>query len=76
MGIPLDALVTPALCKTCVFYSPALKTCKTSIVAVSKTRKFYDFAKSVRLDPERCGPDAKFFIKRPELAISLRDWEP
>jgi len=68
MGIPLDAL-----CKTCVFYNPALKT---SIVAVSKTRKFYDFAKSVRLDPERCGPDAKFFIKRPELAISLRDWEP
>jgi hypothetical protein len=53
-----------------------MKTCKTSIVAVSKTRKFYDFAKSVRLDPERCGPDAKFFTKRPELAISLRDWEP
>jgi hypothetical protein len=76
MGVPLDVLVTPELCKTCVFYNPSLKTCKTSIVATSKTRKFYDFAKSVRLDPKRCGPDAKFFVKRPELAISSKDWEP
>jgi hypothetical protein len=32
-----------------------------SIVAKSKSKVFYDYAKAVRYDPKRCGPDAKWF---------------
>ena len=52
---------TPLLCKVCVHYDPDYKTCNTSVIAVSKTQKYYDFAKSVRQDPKRCGPSAVRF---------------
>ena len=57
--------LTPALCKTCRHYVPEHKTCKTSIVAQSKTTAYYDFAKSVRYDPKRCGPEAVLYLPLP-----------
>ena len=52
---------TPELCKKCIHYNSKEKTCVRSIVATSKSKVFYDYAKAVRNDPKRCGPDAKWF---------------
>jgi hypothetical protein len=61
--------ITPELCKRCAFYINREKTCSRSTVAVSKTKTYYDFAKSVRLDPERCGPEGKLFVQRAESVV-------
>jgi hypothetical protein len=61
--------ITPELCKRCAFYIEREKTCSRSTVAVSKTKTYFDFAKSVRLDPARCGPEGKLFVQRAELAL-------
>jgi hypothetical protein len=54
----------------CAFYVTDEKTCSRSVVAVSKSGdQYYDYAKSVRLDPKRCGPDAKFFVARVGLKV-------
>jgi hypothetical protein len=60
-------VITPALCKTCKHYDPAHKTCDTSVIAMSKTRKYFDFAKSVRLDAARCGPMAVRYQPLPHM---------
>jgi len=60
----MPSTVTPELCKKCVFYVPLEKTCRASGVAVVKGRVFHDYAKAVRLDPKRCGPDAKLFREK------------
>ena len=57
------ARITPDLCKQCAFYRPADKTCARALVALSKTSQHFDYAKAVRLDPNRCGPEAKLFVK-------------
>lgn len=62
--------ITPELCKRCAFYSPLEKTCRASGVAAVKGRIFHDYAKAVRLDPKRCGPDAKLFKEKdPEADV-------
>ena len=50
-----------ALCKVCLYYNHGDKTCGRSIVAVSKGKVFNDYAKSVRLDKTKCGPQGKWF---------------
>ena len=50
-----------ALCKVCLYYNPGDKTCGRSIVSASKDVVYHDYAKSVRLDKTRCGPQGKWF---------------
>jgi hypothetical protein len=52
-----------ALCKTCLYYNPGDKTCGRSLVAVSKGRVYHDYAKTVRLDAKRCGPQGRWFAE-------------
>ena len=52
-----------ALCKICLYYNHGDKTCARSIVAVSKGRVYHDYAKSVRLDKTKCGPQGKWFAE-------------
>ena len=61
MSTVTTLFATPELCKKCIHYNSKEKTCVRSIVATSKTKVFYDYAKAVRYDPKRCGPDAKWF---------------
>ena len=50
-----------ALCKICLYYNTGDKTCGRSLVAVSKGRVYHDYAKAVRLDAKRCGPQGRWF---------------
>ena len=52
-----------ALCKICLYYNPGDKTCGRSIVAASKGKVYHDYAKAVRLDKYRCGPQGKWFTE-------------
>ena len=52
-----------ALCKVCLYYNPGDKTCVRSVVAVSNGKVHNDYAKSVRLDTKRCGPQGKWFTE-------------
>ena len=52
-----------ALCKICLYYMPGDKTCGRSFVAVSKGKVHHDYAKAVRLDKTRCGPQGKWFAE-------------
>jgi hypothetical protein len=54
-----------ALCKTCIYYNSAEKTCVRSIVAVSRGKVHHNYAKLVRLDKNQCGPDGKWFVAIP-----------
>jgi hypothetical protein len=40
---------------------PGDKTCGRSFVAVSKGKVHHDYAKAVRLDKNRCGPQGKWY---------------
>ena len=64
-----------ALCKVCYYYNPGDKTCGRSLVAVSRNKVHHDYAKAVRLDPKRCGPQGKWFLESPaeELLKSFLD---
>jgi len=57
----LNLFPTSELCKKCIHYNSKDKTCVRSIVAVSKSKVFYDFAKTIRNDPKKCGIDALWF---------------
>ena len=50
-----------ALCKICLYYNPGDKTCGRSLVAVSKGKVYHDYAKIVRTDAKRCGPQGRWF---------------
>jgi hypothetical protein len=50
-----------ALCKICLYYNPGDKTCGRSMVAVAKGKVYHDYAKFVRYDAKRCGPQGKWF---------------
>jgi hypothetical protein len=50
-----------ALCKICLYYNAGDKTCGRSIVAASQGKIYHDYAKYVRLDKNRCGPNGKWF---------------
>ncbi len=52
-----------ALCKVCFHYNHGDKTCGRSVVAVSPGKIHHDYAKSVRLDKKRCGPQGKWFVE-------------
>jgi hypothetical protein len=41
------------------------------LVAVSKGKVYHDYAKAVRLDPKRCGPQGKWFeeIQGPKTPV-------
>jgi len=53
------------LCKTCLYYNPGEKTCGRSLVAVNKGRVYHDYAKLVRYDGKKCGPNGKWFTEIP-----------
>ena len=50
-----------ALCKVCLYYNHGDKTCGRSIVAANKGKVYHDYAKAVRLDKTKCGPQGKWF---------------
>ena len=50
-----------ALCKICLYYNPGDKTCGRSVVAIGKGKVYHDYAKSVRLNKNQCGPQGKWF---------------
>ena len=50
-----------ALCKICLYYNHGDKTCGRSIVAIGHGKVHHDYAKAVRLDKTRCGPQGKWF---------------
>ena len=52
-----------ALCKICLYYNHGDKTCGRSIVAASKGKIYHDYAKTVRLDKNQCGPQGKWFTE-------------
>ena len=60
-----------ALCKICLYYNPGDKTCGRSLVAVSKGKVYHDYAKLVRYDTRRCGPQGKWFeeIQGPKTPV-------
>ena len=62
-----------ALCKTCLYYNPGDKTCGRSLVAVSKGRVYHDYAKTVRLDAKRCGPQGRWFAEIPTKELTPAD---
>jgi hypothetical protein len=51
-----------SLCKVCLFYNNRAQTCVRSVVAVSPGKVHHDYAKMVRLDKKRCGPEGKWFV--------------
>ena len=53
------------LCKICLYYNPGDKTCGRSVFAISKAKVHNDYAKSVRLDRMRCGPQGAWYAKIP-----------
>jgi hypothetical protein len=57
----LNLFATPELCKKCIHYRSQEKTCMRAIVATSKSKVFYDYAKAVRHDPKKCGIEAIWF---------------
>ena len=50
-----------SLCKICLYYNHGSKTCGRSIVAIGKGKVHHDYAKAVRLDKNRCGPQGKWY---------------
>lgn len=57
----LNIFATPELCKKCIHYKAKQGTCVRSIIAVSKSKVFYSYAKSVREDQDKCGTEAVWF---------------
>ena len=57
----VPVVLSPALCKMCTYYNTLEKTCARSLVAASPGKVFHDYAKAVRYDPKRCGPEGKWF---------------
>jgi len=55
-----------ALCKLCLYYNSGDKTCGRSLVAMSKTKVYHDYAKLVHYDAKRCGPHGKWFTAIPD----------
>ena len=53
-------------CKNCVFFSQVEKRCRMAGVVTKKGRVIHEYARSVRLDPKRCGPDGKLFTEKEE----------
>ena len=53
-----------------MYYNQVEKTCVRSVVAVSPGKVHNDYAKFVRLDKNRCGPQGKWFLGKdaPEKA--------
>jgi hypothetical protein len=54
-------MISPALCKVCLYYNPGDKTCARSVVAAAPGKVYHDYAKIVRYDPKQCGPKGKWF---------------
>jgi hypothetical protein len=52
-----------ALCKVCFHYNDGDKTCGRSVVAVSKGKIYHDYAKTIRLDKTKCGPQGDWFVE-------------
>lgn len=57
-----------ALCKICIYYNSTEKTCVRSIVAVSPGKVHHDYAKFVRLDKKRCGPNGSWFASKGDVS--------
>lgn len=50
-------------CATCTFYRPKTKTCGAFASQNPVTGEVHEFeAKAVRLDPNKCGPIAKWWV--------------
>ena len=54
-----------ALCKVCLYYNPRDKTCGRSVVAISNSQIHHNYAKSVRLDKNQCGPQGAWYAEIP-----------
>jgi len=52
-----------ALCKVCLYYNTGDKTCARSVVGISHGKIHHDYAKSVRLDKTKCGPQGAWFAE-------------
>ena len=52
-----------ALCKVCLYYNPSDKTCARSVVAISHSKIHHNYAKSVRLDKNQCGPQGAWYTE-------------
>lgn len=53
------------LCKMCVYYVPANKTCVRSVVAISRNVIHHDSARNARLNSKLCGKNARWFVETP-----------
>jgi hypothetical protein len=53
------------LCKMCVYYVPANKTCVRSVVAVSRNVIHHDSARNARINSKLCGKNARWFVETP-----------
>jgi hypothetical protein len=62
-----------SLCKICLYYNSGDKTCGRSLVAVSKGKVYHDYAKTVRLDARKCGPQGRWFQELPAKELSPVD---
>jgi hypothetical protein len=62
-----------SLCKICFYYNHGDKTCGRSLVAVSKGKVYHDYAKLVRYDAKRCGPQGKWFVAIPTTEVTPVD---
>jgi len=56
-------------CLRCAFYVANESACSRYLVAVSQGSHHFDNARAVRLDPKRCGPDAKLYVARVGLVV-------
>lgn len=63
MNAPEYKMSLSALCKVCLHYNHIDKTCARSVVAAKKGEIHHDYAKSVRFDKTRCGPQGKWFTE-------------
>lgn len=59
------------ICRLCLYYNHGEKTCGRSAVRVSNGKPQQDYATIVRLDKNRCGPQAKWFAEKKEPAEEL-----
>lgn len=55
-------------CEKCAFFIPGkyphTGSCKKFTAIRGRLRAIHDFTENVRLDPKRCGPKGRYYIKK------------
>lgn len=54
------------LCRVCIHFNPANKTCVKAVTGASRGHIQHAQATTVRLDKNKCGIDAKWFVEIPK----------